>query len=67
MSELSERQNIINKVYKKGNNDSYRVISVRLKKEMVESLDKIATANNRSRNKLISLLLKNALKQDDRQ
>lgn len=67
MSELSERQNIINKVYKKGNNDSYRVISVRLKKEMVESLDKIAKVNNRSRNKLINLLLKNALKQNDRQ
>ena len=37
--------------------DNYKVFSIRLKKEIVDELDKISNKTNRSRNELINILL----------
>ena len=42
--------------------DGTKVISVRLKDELIEQLDTLSVQSNRSRNELISLLLSDAVK-----
>ena len=42
--------------------DGYKIVSVRMKDEMIEQLDELSAATNRSRNELINLLLDSALK-----
>ena len=42
--------------------DGYKVVSVRMKEEMLERLDKLASQTTRSRNELINLLLDAAMK-----
>lgn len=42
-------------------NDGYKIISVRMKEEMVDKLDSLSTKTNRSRNELINILLKSAI------
>lgn len=42
--------------------DGYKIVSVRMKDEMIAQLDELSTATNRSRNELINLLLDSALK-----
>ena len=37
--------------------DGYKIVSVRMKEEMLERLDRLAAQTNRSRNELINLLL----------
>lgn len=44
------------KVPKRGD-DGYKVVSVRMKDELLERLDKLSVETNRSRNELINLLL----------
>lgn len=41
--------------------DGYKVVSVRMKEEMLERLDVLSGKTNRSRNELINLLLESAL------
>lgn len=41
--------------------DGYRIVSVRMKEEMLERLDRLAAQTNRSRNELINLLLDSAM------
>ena len=41
--------------------DGYKVVSVRMKEEMIEQLDELSTKTNRSRNELINLLLEAAI------
>ena len=41
--------------------DGYKVVSVRMKEEMIERLDDLSAKTNRSRNELINLLLDEAL------
>ncbi len=41
--------------------DGYRVVSVRMKQELLDKLDAIAAETNRSRNEVIGLLLDFAL------
>lgn len=41
--------------------DGYKVVSVRMKEELVEQLDLLSTKTNRSRNQLINLLLESAI------
>ena len=41
--------------------DGYKVISVRMKEELVERLDELSDKTNRSRNQLINLLLESAI------
>ena len=55
---------IINKKSFKGE-DGYKVFSVRMKEEMVEKLDNMAKASNRSRNELINLLIEYAIKNSE--
>lgn len=42
--------------------DGTKVISVRLKDELIEQLDTLSAQSNRSRNELIGLLLSDAVK-----
>ncbi len=44
------------KIPKRGD-DGYKVVSVRMKDELLERLDKLSVETNRSRNELINLLL----------
>ena len=41
--------------------DGYKVVSVRMKEELIGQLDQIATKANRSRNEVINLLLESAI------
>ena len=53
--------NIKKKVQKRGE-DGSKVISIRLKNELVDALDAISAESNRSRNELIGILLADAVK-----
>lgn len=53
---MAEEIKIKKKVAKRGD-DGYKVVSVRMKDELIEKLDKLSTDSNRSRNELINLLL----------
>ncbi len=41
--------------------DGYKIVSVRMKEEMLERLDRLAAQTNRSRNELINLLPDSAM------
>ena len=41
--------------------DGYKVVSVRMKDELIEKLDALSGQTNRSRNELINLLLTSAI------
>lgn len=41
--------------------DGYKVVSVRMKEEMIQQLDLLSAQTNRSRNELINLLLEAAI------
>lgn len=41
--------------------DGYKIVSVRMKEEMLERLDRLAAQTNRSRNELINLQLDSAM------
>ena len=58
---MSDVINIKRKVMKRGE-DGTKVLSVRLKDELVEELDALSAASNRSRNELIGILLADAVK-----
>jgi predicted transcriptional regulator len=53
---MAEEIKIKKKVSKRGD-DGYKVVSVRMKDELIARLDALATDTNRSRNELINLLL----------
>ena len=53
---MAEEIKIKKKVAKRGD-DGYKIVSVRMKDELLERLDKLSTDTNRSRNELINLLL----------
>lgn len=53
---MAEEIKIKKKVAKRGD-DGYKVVSVRMKEELLEKLDKLSADTNRSRNELINLLL----------
>ena len=41
--------------------DGYKVVSVRMKEELIEQLDNLSAKANRSRNEVINLLLESAI------
>lgn len=41
--------------------DGYKVVSVRMKDELIARLDELAAKNNRSRNELVNILLESAV------
>ena len=51
---------ITKKVPRRGD-DGYKVVSVRMREEMLERLDGLSARTNRSRNELINLLLDAAM------
>lgn len=56
-----EKIKITKKAARRGD-DGYKVVSVRMKEEMLERLDELSSQTNRSRNELINLLLDAAMK-----
>ena len=57
---MSEEIKITKKSARRGD-DGYKVVSVRMKEEMIERLDVLSAKTNRSRNELINLLLDAAI------
>ena len=53
---MAEEIRIRKKSVKRGD-DGYKIVSVRMKDELLEKLDKLSADTNRSRNELINLLL----------
>lgn len=47
---------------KKRYDDGNRVISVRIREEILAELDKLANASNRSRNEIVNLILEHGVK-----
>ena len=57
-----EKEIKIKKKAARRGDDGYKVVSVRMKEEMLERLDELSSQTNRSRNELINLLLDAAIK-----
>ena len=57
---MAEEIRIKKKVPRRGD-DGYKVVSVRMKDELIEKLDALSGQSNRSRNELINLLLTSAI------
>ncbi len=57
---MAEEIRITKKSARRGD-DGYKVVSVRMKDEMIEKLDDLSAKTNRSRNELINLLLEAAM------
>lgn len=57
---MAEEIRIRKKVAKRGD-DGYKIVSVRMKDELIEKLDKLSADTNRSRNELINILLNSAV------
>ena len=53
---MAEQIKIKKKATKRGD-DGHKVVSVRMKDELIDKLDQLAYDSNRSRNELINLLL----------
>lgn len=51
----------IKKKNPKRGDDGYKVVSVRMKDETIEKLEKISSLTNRSRNEIINILLEKAI------
>lgn len=56
-----EKEIKITKKAPRRGDDGYKIVSVRMKEEMLERLDCLAAQTNRSRNELINLLLDSAM------
>lgn len=56
-----EKEIKITKKAPRRGDDGYKIVSVRMKEEMPERLDRLAAQTNRSRNELINLLLDSAM------
>lgn len=56
-----EKEIKITKKAPRRGDDGYKIVSVRMKDEMLERLDRLAAQTNRSRNELINLLLDSAM------
>lgn len=56
VSRLAEVIKIKKKAARRGE-DGHKVVSVRMKDELIEKLDKLSSDSNRSRNELINILL----------
>ena len=57
---MAQEIKITKKSVRKGD-DGYKIISVRMKEEMLEKLEELSAKTNRSRNELINLLLEAAI------
>lgn len=57
---MAEEIRIKKKVARRGD-DGYKIVSVRMKDELIEKLDRLSVDTNRSRNELINILLAAAI------
>ena len=57
---MAEEIRIKKKVARRGD-DGYKIVSVRMKDELIARLDEVSTQSNRSRNEIINLLLESAI------
>lgn len=57
---MAEEIKIKKKVARRGD-DGYKIVSVRMKDELMEKLDRLSADTNRSRNELINILLEAAV------
>lgn len=57
---MAEEIRIRKKIAKRGD-DGYKIVSVRMKEELIEKLERLSVDTNRSRNELINLLLEAAV------
>lgn len=57
---MSEEILITKKNPRRGD-DGYKIVSVRMKDELISRLDQLSIKTNRSRNELINILLTNAI------
>lgn len=57
---MAEEIRITKKTARRGD-DGYKIVSVRMKDEMIARLDELSVKTNRSRNELINLLLEAAV------
>ena len=57
---MAEEIKITKKSPRRGD-DGYKLVSVRMKEEMIQQLDLLSAETNRSRNELINLLLEAAI------
>ena len=57
---MAEEIKITRKVHRRGD-DGYKIVSVRMKEELIERLDTLSEKTNRSRNELINLLVDAAI------
>lgn len=57
---MSEEILITKKNPRRGD-DGYKIVSVRMKDELISRLDQLSVKTNRSRNELINILLTNAI------
>ena len=57
---MAEEIRIKKKTERRGD-DGHKVVSVRMKEELIERLDEIAAQANRSRNEIINILLERAV------
>ena len=58
---MADEIRITKKELRKGD-DGYKVVSVRMREEMLAQLDDLSAKTNRSRNELINLLLESAIR-----
>ena len=57
---MAEEIRIKKKAARRGD-DGYKIVSVRMKDELIEKLDVLSAKSNRSRNELINILLSSAV------
>ena len=57
---MAEEIRIKKKVARRGD-DGYKIVSVRMKDELIARLDEVSAQSNRSRNEIINLLLESAI------
>lgn len=57
---MAEEIKITKKAVRKGD-DGYKIVSVRMKEELLEKLESLSAQTNRSRNELINILLESAI------
>ncbi|MBE6754195.1 MAG: ribbon-helix-helix protein, CopG family [Ruminococcaceae bacterium] len=57
---MADEIKIKKKVARRGD-DGYKVVSVRMRDELIERLDRLSADTNRSRNELINILLESAI------
>lgn len=59
---MSDNDKLIIKQKKYRGNDGYKIFSIRIKEELVESIDAISSQTGHSRNELIGIFLEYAIK-----